>query len=43
MKVRIFFAWYDLWVGAYYNRIAKALYICPVPMICIRLSWGTIL
>ena len=36
MKFRLFFAWFDLWIGAYYDRKKKILYICPFP--CIVLS-----
>jgi len=35
---QIFLAWYDIWIGAYYNQLVKTLYICPLPMICIRLE-----
>ena len=36
MEISIFFAWYDLWVGAYWNRLVSTLYICPIPCVCIR-------
>lgn len=39
MSVRPFFRWYDLWVGAYYDRASRALYVCPLPMFGIRLSF----
>ena len=39
MKIRIFFAWYDIWIGFYWNNLVKTLYICPIPMICIRISF----
>ena len=38
VKISIFFAWYDIWIGAYWNDLAKVLYICPIPMICIRID-----
>ena len=38
MKVTIFFAWYDFWVGAYYDRKSRTLYICPLPMLVIKLE-----
>jgi hypothetical protein len=38
MKIRIFFAWYDMWIGAYYDRMLRELYICPIPMVCIHIS-----
>lgn len=36
--MRIFFAWYDLWIGVYYDRKARALYICPLPMVVIQIG-----
>lgn len=38
MKVSAFFAWYDFWVGAFYDRKKRALYICPLPMLVIKLA-----
>lgn len=38
MSVRFIFAWYDLWVGAYWDRKAKALYILPFPCVGIVVS-----
>jgi len=38
MRLRIFFAWYDLWVGAYWDRDKRALYVCPIPTVVIRLD-----
>jgi hypothetical protein len=39
--VSAFFRWYDLWIGAYWDRDAKVLYVCPVPMfgIKIKMPW----
>lgn len=34
MKIR--FAWYDMWIGAYWDRRNRVLYICPVPMILLQ-------
>ena len=31
MKVRPVFAWYDFWIGAYYDRTKKRLYVLPLP------------
>jgi hypothetical protein len=40
MTVRFFFRWYDLWIGAYWDRHMRTLYVCPVPTlgaaICFR-------
>jgi hypothetical protein len=39
--VSAFFRWYDLWIGAYWDREAKVLYVCPVPMfgLKIKMPW----
>ena len=33
--VGVFFAWYDCWVGFYYDRNRKRLYLCPLPMMVV--------
>ena len=32
MRAGFTFAWYDLWVGFYYDRSRRRLYFCPIPM-----------
>ena len=32
LTAETFFRWYDLWIGAYYDKKAKRLYVCPLPM-----------
>ncbi|WP_425962641.1 hypothetical protein [Rhizobium nepotum] len=32
MLIKPIFAWYDLWVGAFYDRTKRRLYIFPLPM-----------
>lgn len=39
MKIKVSFAWYDAWIGFYWDRKQKALYVCPVPMIAIKIWW----
>lgn len=36
-EVHVFFAWYDCWIGVYWDRTRKVLYICPLPMLCVRI------
>ena len=37
-RTKLFFAWYDFWIGFYYDRKIKRLYICPLPCFVISIS-----
>jgi hypothetical protein len=37
VRFEIKFAWYDMWVGAFWDRKQKVLYVCPLPMLLIVL------
>lgn len=39
MKLRLLFAWYDLWVGAYWDRKERKLYILPIPCVGVVLEF----
>lgn len=39
MGVRFFFAWFDFWVGWYYDRFKHILYLCPVPCCVIAIQF----
>ncbi len=38
IRCKVKFAWYDLWVGAYWDRTNKVLYVCPLPC-CLFEFW----
>ncbi len=37
-EIKIFLAWYDGWIGYYYDRKSKALYICLIPMVVLKIN-----
>lgn len=37
-RVRLSFAWYDLWVGAFIDQAKRRLYICPLPCLLITIQ-----
>jgi hypothetical protein len=36
MTITLFFRWYDLWIGAYVDVKNRTVYICPLPMVGIK-------
>lgn len=40
MRVKLIFAWYDLWVGFFYDTKKKWLYIFPVPMLGVIIKFN---
>lgn len=40
IKVSLLFAWYDLWVGLFYDKKKQWLYILPIPMFGIILKFN---
>lgn len=38
MKVQVLFAWYDIWIGVFYDKKKNWWYILPIPMIGIILK-----
>ena len=39
MRVRLIFAWFDLWVGLFWDRHNRAIYVFPLPMWGIKISF----
>jgi hypothetical protein len=33
------FAWYDLWIGAYWDGARRVLYLLPLPCVGIRIDF----
>lgn len=40
MTVRPIIAWYDLWVGVFWDRTKRRLYILPLPCVGVVISFG---
>ena len=40
MNVRPIFAWYDLWVGAFWDRNSHRLYVLPLPCVGFVIQFG---
>jgi hypothetical protein len=38
-RIKVIFAWYDIWVGLFYDRKKKRLYIFLIPMIGIYIQF----
>ena len=39
MKISFFFAWYDFWIGAFFDTKKNALYICIIPTLVIKIQF----
>ena len=41
MRVRPLFAWYDLWIGLFFDRHKRRLYVFPLPMFGLMIDFPT--
>jgi len=41
MKVELIFAWYDLWIGIFYDKKKRWIYVLPIPMFGIIIKLPT--
>jgi hypothetical protein len=39
VKIRPFFAWYDLWIGFFWDQKKQTFYILPIPCFGIRIEF----
>jgi hypothetical protein len=40
MKIKLFFAWYDFWIGWFYDQKKSILYICLLPMVVLSIQFN---
>ena len=40
MTIKPLFAWYDLWIGAYWDRQRRRLYVLPLPCVGVVIQFG---
>lgn len=41
MKIKMFIAWFDIWIGMFIDKKNKTIYICPLPCIVIKINMNT--
>lgn len=39
MTIKLIFAWYDLWVGVFWDAKKRRLYILPLPCVGVVISF----
>jgi hypothetical protein len=40
VKIRPLFAWFDCWIGIYWDARRRRLYVLPVPMLGVVIDFG---
>ena len=36
VRCEVRFLWFDMWIGAYWDRVGRMLYVCPLPCIVFK-------
>jgi len=39
VKFSIQFLWYDFWVGGFWDRTKRVLYVCPIPCVVLKFDF----
>ena len=39
-QVKLIVAWYDLWIGAFWDRKSRKLYVLPIPCVGLVFDFG---
>lgn len=40
MTLSVHFKWFDFWVGVFWDRAGRVLYVCPLPMFVLRFEFA---
>jgi hypothetical protein len=39
MKIKVFVAWYDAWIGVFVDSKKRRVYICPIPCFVVMVEY----